>query len=55
MIACGDCALNRGMFADAYGVVGSVAEVVGNVDLEIPGCPPTPEAIVAALRSVTRR
>lgn len=55
VIACGDCALNRGMFADAYGVVGSVAEVVGNVDLEIPGCPPTPEAIVAALRSVTRR
>lgn len=54
VIACGDCALNRGVFADAYGVVGAVAEVVP-VDVEIPGCPPTPTQIVAALRSVTGR
>ncbi len=52
VIACGDCALNRGVFKDAYGVVGSVADVVP-VDVEIPGCPPTPSQIVAALRSVT--
>lgn len=52
VIACGDCALNRGVFADAYGVVGAVGEVVP-VDVEIPGCPPTPAEIVAALRSVT--
>ena len=54
VIACGDCALNRGVFADAYGVVGAVGEVVP-VDVEIPGCPPTPAQIVAALRSVTGR
>ena len=42
VIACGDCALNRGVFADAYGVVGAVGEVVP-VDVEIPGCPPTPD------------
>ncbi|WP_343710489.1 NADH-quinone oxidoreductase subunit NuoB [Mycobacterium sp.] len=52
VIACGDCALNRGVFTDAYGVVGAVGEVVP-VDVEIAGCPPTPTAIVAALRSVT--
>lgn len=52
VIACGDCALNRGVFADAYGVVGAVGEVVP-VDVEIPGCPPTPAEIVTALRSVT--
>ncbi|TAM64825.1 oxidoreductase [Mycobacterium sp.] len=52
VIACGDCALNRGVFKDAYGVVGAVADVVP-VDVEIPGCPPTPSQIVAALRSVT--
>jgi len=52
VIACGDCALNRGVFSDAYGVVGAVGEVVP-VDVEIPGCPPTPAQIVAALRSVT--
>ena len=54
VIACGDCALNRGVFADAYGVVGAVGEVVP-VDVEIPGCPPTPTQIVAAMRSVTGR
>jgi Ni,Fe-hydrogenase III small subunit len=52
VIACGDCALNRGVFADAYGVVGAVGEVMP-VDVAVPGCPPTPEQIVAALRSVT--
>jgi Ni,Fe-hydrogenase III small subunit len=52
VIACGDCAVNRGVFADAYGVVGAVDEVVP-VDVGIPGCPPTPAEIVAALRSVT--
>ena len=52
VIACGDCALNRGVFADAYGVVGAVGEVVP-VDVEIPGCPPSPDQIVTALRSVT--
>ncbi|MET8878701.1 oxidoreductase [Nocardia sp. NPDC004604] len=54
VIACGDCALNRGVFAGAYGVVGAVGDVV-DVDVEIPGCPPPPEAIVATLRSVTGR
>jgi Ni,Fe-hydrogenase III small subunit len=52
VIACGDCALNRGVFGDAYGVVGAVGEVVP-VDVEIPGCPPTPSQIIAALRSVS--
>ncbi|MCV7197324.1 NADH-quinone oxidoreductase subunit B family protein [Mycobacterium angelicum] len=54
VIACGDCALNRGVFGDAYGVVGSVAEVIG-ADVEIPGCPPSPDQVVAALRAVTGR
>ncbi|OBG35380.1 NADH-quinone oxidoreductase subunit B family protein [Mycobacterium sp. E3198] len=54
VIACGDCAVNRGVFAEAYGVLGAVAEVVP-VDLEIPGCPPTPGQIIEALRSVTGR
>lgn len=52
VIACGDCALNRGVFTDAYGVAGAVADLVP-VDIEIPGCPPTPTEIVAGLRSVT--
>lgn len=54
VIACGDCALNRGVFGDAYGVIGSVGDVIP-VDVEIPGCPPSPDQVVAALRSVTGR
>lgn len=54
VVAVGDCARNCGVFAGAYGVAGSVGDVVP-VDLEIPGCPPPPEAIVEALRRVTCR
>ncbi len=52
VIACGDCALNQGVFKGAYGVVGAVDDVVP-VDVQIAGCPPEPGQIVAALRSVT--
>jgi Ni,Fe-hydrogenase III small subunit len=54
VIAVGDCARNCGVFAKAYGVVGAVKDVVP-VDLEVPGCPPRPEAIVEALRRTTGR
>ena len=54
VIAVGDCARNCGAFRGGYGVVGAVADVVP-VDIEIPGCPPDPTAILEALRSVTRR
>ena len=54
VVAVGDCARNCGVFAGAYGVAGAVADVVP-VDLEVPGCPPRPEAIVAALRTLTGR
>ncbi len=54
VVAVGDCARNCGVFAGAYGVAGSVGDVVP-VDLEIAGCPPPPQAIVEALRRVTRR
>lgn len=54
VIAVGDCALTGGELSDGYGVLGAVDDVVP-VDLGIPGCPPEPEAIVAALRRVTQR
>ena len=52
VLAVGDCARNCGAFAGAYGVAGSVVDVV-DVDLEVPGCPPEPSAVVEALRRVT--
>lgn len=54
VVAVGDCAVDGGMFGDGYGVAGFVDEVL-DVDLSVPGCPPEPEAIVAALRRVTGR
>lgn len=54
VVAVGDCARNCGVFSGAYGVTGAVGDVVP-VDLEVPGCPPRPEAIVAALRTLTGR
>jgi len=54
VIALGDCARDCGVFAGGYGVAGSVADVLP-VDVEIPGCPPTPDDIVAALRRVAGR
>lgn len=54
VVAVGDCARNCGVFADAYGVVGPVNELVP-VDVEIAGCPPRPEAIVEGLRKLTGR
>ncbi|MEV5408781.1 NADH-quinone oxidoreductase subunit NuoB [Thermopolyspora sp. NPDC052614] len=54
VIALGDCARNCGVFAGAYGVTGAVGDVVP-VDVEVPGCPPPPEAIVSALRGLTGR
>jgi len=54
VVALGDCARNCGVFAGGHGVIGPVSDVVP-VDVEIAGCPPPPEAIVAALRNLTGR
>ena len=49
VIACGDCAIDGGVVAEGFGVVGPVSAVV-RPDAQIPGCPPAPDDIVAALR-----
>jgi Ni,Fe-hydrogenase III small subunit len=54
VVAVGDCARDCGVFAGAYGVAGAVGDVLP-VDAEVPGCPPRPEAIVAAIRELTGR
>ncbi len=54
VLAVGDCARDCGVFRAGFGVRGSVGDVV-EVDLQVPGCPPEPGAIVAALREVTGR
>jgi Ni,Fe-hydrogenase III small subunit len=54
VVALGDCARDCGVFAGAYGVQGAVGDFVP-VDVTVPGCPPEPEAIIAALRGLSGR
>jgi Ni,Fe-hydrogenase III small subunit len=46
--ALGDCALGCGILGSREEIVGPVEEVLP-VDIRIPGCPPTPDAIAGAL------
>jgi Ni,Fe-hydrogenase III small subunit len=48
VVAVGACAVDGGLFAASYAVVGGVKDVVP-VDLTIPGCPPNPKALLAGL------
>lgn len=48
VVAVGDCGLDGGLFRGSYAVVGGVADVVP-VDAVIPGCPPSPAALLAGL------
>jgi Ni,Fe-hydrogenase III small subunit len=54
VVSIGDCTRGCGLFAGSYAVAGDVDAYV-EVDVHVPGCPPAPEAIVAALRAVTGR
>ncbi len=49
--ALGDCALGCNLLGTADNIVGPV-ETILPVDIRIPGCPPTPDAIATALLSL---
>jgi Ni,Fe-hydrogenase III small subunit len=48
VVASGDCAACGGVFAGSYAVVGPVSAVLP-VDLQIAGCPPSPEQLLSGL------
>ena len=54
VVAIGDCGRDGGCFAGRYAVVGGVSEVIP-VDLHIPGCPPTPMAMLKGLLALLER
>lgn len=53
VVAVGDCAINCNGLRNGYGVAGAVGDEL-RVDLQIPGCPPPPAEIVAALRRISK-
>jgi len=48
VVAVGDCAIDGGMFAESYAVIGAVSKVIP-VDLHIRGCPPRPVQLLEGL------
>jgi Ni,Fe-hydrogenase III small subunit len=48
VIAAGDCGCNGGIFGESYASLGRVANVIP-VDVAIPGCPPTPTALLQGI------
>ena len=54
VVAVGDCARNGGVFAGSTACVGGVSAVVP-VDLHIPGCPPSPIALLRGLLALVEK
>ena len=48
VVAVGDCGCSGGIFGESYASLGRVANVIP-VDVEIPGCPPTPIALLQGI------
>jgi Ni,Fe-hydrogenase III small subunit len=53
VVAVGDCGAGGGIFGESYASVGRIANVIP-VDVEVPGCPPTPEALLRGILTAIR-
>jgi Ni,Fe-hydrogenase III small subunit len=51
VVACGDCAIDGGIYKGSYAITDGVENVIP-VDGHIPGCPPTPTAILLGLSRI---
>jgi Ni,Fe-hydrogenase III small subunit len=54
VVAVGACAADGGVFAGSYAVAGGVKDTIP-VDLHIPGCPPSPIALLKGLLALLDR
>jgi Ni,Fe-hydrogenase III small subunit len=48
VVAIGDCGCTGGVFGENYASAGRVSNVIP-VDVAVPGCPPTPQQILAGI------
>jgi Ni,Fe-hydrogenase III small subunit len=48
VVAMGECACSGGIFGESYASCGKISNVIP-VDVEVPGCPPTPIAILQGI------
>lgn len=54
VVACGDCAVNGGVYRGSYAVTDGAAKVIP-VDGYIPGCPPTPAALLLGITELIKK
>jgi Ni,Fe-hydrogenase III small subunit len=54
VVAVGDCGCTGGIFGEGYATCGRVASVIP-VDVAVPGCPPTPFAIMQGILTAIER
>jgi Ni,Fe-hydrogenase III small subunit len=54
VVAVGDCGCTGGIFGESYASLGRVANVIP-VDAEVPGCPPTPTALLQGILAALRK
>jgi Ni,Fe-hydrogenase III small subunit len=54
VVAVGDCGCNGGIFGESYASCGAVDNVVA-VDVRVPGCPPTPVALMQGILAAVKR
>ncbi|MCC6878348.1 MAG: formate hydrogenlyase [Rhodocyclaceae bacterium] len=54
VVAVGDCGCTDGVFGESYASCGAVENVIP-VDVRVPGCPPTPQALLAGILAAVRR
>jgi Ni,Fe-hydrogenase III small subunit len=53
VVAVGECGCTGGIFGESYASLGRVGNVIP-VDVEIPGCPPSPAALLAGILAALR-
>jgi Ni,Fe-hydrogenase III small subunit len=54
VVAIGDCGCDAGVFGKSYASCGAVSDVVP-VDVRVPGCPPTPLAMMQGILAAVRK
>jgi Ni,Fe-hydrogenase III small subunit len=54
VVAVGDCGCRGGIFGESYASLGRVGNVIP-VDVEVPGCPPTPTALLQGILTALAR
>ena len=54
VVALGDCGCTGGIYGENYASCGGIANVIP-VDVAVPGCPPTPTAIMQGILTAIGR